>query len=98
MNVDLKQKQKYVDRMVEIEQRFQDAKAEHDEDVKDLKLEIKSRYDETGVDPKEVVRLSKIRLHEQESRENAALLEADLATYDVMYGKDSKSKDDDPLA
>ena len=95
-NTDLAAKKAYVDRMVAIESEFAEAKAEYTDLVKDLKGEIKNRKEETGVDPKEVVRLAKIRIKENEAREAAAQLDDDLSTYDVLYGR---AQDDvDPLA
>jgi len=76
----------YVDRMTKIEQDFNDAKQEHKDLIKDMSAEIKSRYDETGVEAKEVKRLTAIRLAEAEKRDEKQMLVDDLDTYDLIYG------------
>jgi len=87
----------FVNRMFNIEDEFNSAKAERDDLVKDLKAEIKSRKDETGVDAKEVQRLVKIKLDEAGQREAQQILAGDLDTYDCLFGASSEIVDDDEV-
>jgi uncharacterized protein (UPF0335 family) len=87
----------YVERVVGIEREYLDAKAERGDLIKDMKAEVKSNHDSTGVDWKEVERLSKIRLEEQAAREKCAELEGDLETFEGLFGApapDSEDPDD----
>lgn len=95
----------YIDRVVEIERTFKAAQEERKDMISEMKTEIKGRYDATGVESKEVMRLAKIKLNETESREQHAQLAEDLETIDLMAEFDGKiaaaSGDDeeiDPLA
>jgi uncharacterized protein (UPF0335 family) len=85
----------FVDRGYQIEHEFRAAKGERDDLIGDLKTEIKARSDETGVDAKEVMRLIKIRLDEDEQRQKAILLTGDLETFDVIFGPPSKRAAED---
>ena len=93
-NVDNDALKSYVDRYVAVESTFQEAKAERDELVKDLKTEIKSNTAETGIEPVEVVRLAAIRLKEAEKRTELDEATEIMAVYDMIYGR---SAEDDPL-
>ena len=95
-NVDHTKMREYVDRWVEFEREFINAKNEHTDMIKDMKTEIKSRSESTGIDVKEVQRQVKIRLEEQAMKDKAAELEADLALYALLYT--SGGDPEDPLS
>lgn len=94
-NTDQNALKAFVDRFVAIESEFLEHKSERDDSINDLKTEIKGRKEETGITPQEVQRLAKIRLKEQEAREQLEQADTDMATYDLLYGK--SSDDEDPL-
>lgn len=93
-NTDSKKKKEYVDRLYAIERDFLDAKAERDDMVKDLMVEIKSTSEATGVDGKEVKRLAKIKLDVQAAMEKLEEATDDMATHDELYGV---TTDDDDI-
>lgn len=76
----------FVDRAVDIERTFADAKSEYTDTKKDFYAEVKARFDETGVDAKEVKRLAKIRMDEAQARETYTELGSDLEQVESLYG------------
>lgn len=95
----------FVERMFNLEKDFEDVKAEYTDAKKDLKAEIKSRTDETGVNVKQVIDLVKIRLNEQAALEEQEEMEANMELYRMVYGfapppppsADDEESDDDAL-
>lgn len=94
-NTDEKKKKEYVDRLYAIERDFLDAKAERDDMVKDLMVEIKGTSEATGVEGKEVKRLAKIRLDVNAAMEKLNEATDDMATHDELYGTSANEDDDD---
>lgn len=76
----------FVDRLFNIERDFADVKGEYTDSVKDLKTEIKSNADETGVSVKQVVELVKIRLNEQAAIDEQEERDANMELYRSVYG------------
>lgn len=76
----------FVDRLYNVENDFADVKAEYTDSKRDLKAEIKSRTDETGISVKQVEALVKIRLNEQAALDEKADAEANMFLYEQVYG------------
>lgn len=86
---------KLVDRWASIEREFNEAKAERNDMVKDLKVEIKSRADEIGSNAKEIEALVKIKLAEAEFRQDVQERQEHLDSFEVIFGAASNPSDDD---
>lgn len=93
-NVDDARKKDYIRRWVAVEQAFAEAKSEHDELLKDLKTEIKTHSDETGVEAKEVGRLAKIMLDVPAATTKLEEATEDMANYELLYGEVTADDDD----
>lgn len=76
----------FVDRLFNVENDFADVKAEYNDSKRDLKAEIKSRADETGISVKQVEALVKIRMNEQVALDAQADAEANMFLYEQVYG------------
>lgn len=76
----------YVDRLFNVEQEFADTKAEYTDSKKDLKSEIKSRVEETGVTFDQVAAQVKIRMNEAEALDTQAETNANMLLYEEVYG------------
>ena len=85
-NVDHDALKGYVDRLFTVEQEFADVKAEYTDSKKDLKSEIKSRVDETGVTFEQVAALVKTRMNEAEALDQQATTNANMLLYDEVFG------------
>ncbi len=104
-NVDDTALKGYVDRLFNVEQTFADVKAEYTDDKNDLKAEIKSRTDETGVTFAQVQSLVKVRMNEATALEDQAETNATMELYELLYGFSAETsvatdddEEDDPLS
>lgn len=103
-NIDTDALKGYVDRLFNVEQEFADVKAEYTDTKKDLKAEIKSRVDETGVTFDQVAALVKTRMNETEALDQQAELNANMLLYEQVYGFSAapsqleEDDEEDPLA
>jgi hypothetical protein len=103
-NIDHEALKGYVDRLFSVEQDFADVKAEYTDTKKDLKAEIKSRTDETGVTFDQVAALVKTRMNETEALDHQAETNANMLLYEQVYGFSvapsqlEEDDDEDPLA
>ena len=79
---------RYVDQIVEARNEVNAVKAENREFEKDLKVEIKSRFDELGFDEKEVFRLAALKMEFQKRVEDHEVEGIDIETVrDVFAGE-----------
>lgn len=85
-NIDHDALKGYVDRLFNVEQEFADTKAEYTDSKKDLKAEVKSRVEETGVTFEQVAALVKTRMNEAEALDHQAETNANMSLYDEVYG------------
>jgi uncharacterized protein (UPF0335 family) len=98
-NVDHETLKGLVERLFNVESTFADQKAEYNDSKKDLKAEIKSRQEETGISFNQVSGLVKIRLNEAEALDAQAEMESNMELYGAVFGfaspVDEPSSDDD---
>jgi hypothetical protein len=86
MNTNDKALKNFVERLFNVEQSFAEQKGEYTDAKKDLKTEIKSRFDETGVTAEDVERLVKIRMDEEKAIERQETVNADMHRYEQLFG------------